>query len=282
MKSLTQLIKESIIDESCNASKGKKIARINSKTGYYKNINESNVNIELDWTKSNERIDYETKKLVSAITDKYRNLLNRGSNPSFSDVAYDYLSDNGYDEDEATDLSYELEDIFNQVSLIRESKTEKDVPYENLNTADEVITYAKTLSDFTFKDEESGLGKNGLKAFSLTNKNGLKIIVDFFNDSEYICDFEDKDGNSLYRMPSTRNNHETNWKDKLNPKTWSRKMISATESRISKYNANAKRAKNRYDHFGKSSDYNKYLQEKTWAQRESRSLEKIKKIAELS
>lgn len=118
MKSLTQLIKESIIDESCNASKGNKIARINSKTGYYKDMNESNVNIELDWTKSNERIDYETKKLVSAITDKYRNLLNRGSNPSFSDVAYDYLSDNGYDEDEATDLSYELEDIFNQVSLM--------------------------------------------------------------------------------------------------------------------------------------------------------------------
>ena len=203
MKSLIQLIKESIIDESCNTSQvnsnnDNKIARINSKTGYYKDINESNV------------------------------------------------------------------------------------PYENLNTADEVITYAKTLSDFTFKDEESGFGKKGLKAFSLTNKNGLKIIVDFFDDSEYVYDIEDKDGNSLYRMPSTRINHETNWKDKLNPKTWSRKMISATESRISKYNANAKRAKNRYDHFGKTSDYNKYLEEKTWAQRESRSLEKIKKIAELS
>lgn len=103
------------------------------------------------------------------------------------------------------------------------AKTEKDVPYENLKTADEVITYAKTLSDFTFKDEESGFGKKGLKAFSLTNKNGLKIIVDFFDNSEYICDFEDKDGNSLYRMSSTRNNYETNWKDKLNPKTWSRK-----------------------------------------------------------
>ena len=175
-----------------------------------------------------------------------------------------------------------IDESCNVSQLDKAPKDLKDVPYENLKTADEVITYAKTLSDFTFKDEESGLGKNGLKAFSLTNKNGLKIIVDFFNDSEYICDFEDKDGNSLYRMPTTRNNHETNWKDKLDPKTWSRKMISATESRISKYNANAKRAKNRYDHFGKSSDYNKYLQEKTWAQRESRSLEKIKKIAELS
>ena len=124
MKSLTQLIKESIIDKSCNASQvsssdDKKITRINSKTGYYKDMNESNVNIELDWTKSNERVDYETKKLVSAITDKYRNLLNRGSNPSFSDVAFDYLSDNGYDEDEATDLSYELEDTFNQIALIK-------------------------------------------------------------------------------------------------------------------------------------------------------------------
>ena len=166
--------------------------------------------------------------------------------------------------------------IKESIILDKAPKDLKDVPYENLNTADEVITYAKTLSDFTFKDEESGLGKNGLKAFSLTNKNGLKIIVDFFDDSEYVYDIEDKDGNSLYRMPSTRINHETNWKDKLNPKTWSRKMISATESRISKYNANAKRAKNRYDHFGKTSDYNKYLEEKTWAQRESRSLEKIK------
>ena len=171
----------------------------------------------------------------------------------------------------------------NLLEFIKESSDDtKSTPSTNLKKADEVIAYAKTLSDFTFKDEESGFGKKGLKAFSLTNKNGLKIIVDFFDNSEYICDFEDKDGNSLYRMSSTSNNYETNWKDKLNPKTWSRKMISATESRISKYNANAKRAKNRYDHFGKTSDYNKYLEEMTWAQRESRSLEKIKKIAELS
>ena len=70
--------------------------------------------------------------------------------------------------------------IKESIILDKAPKDLKDVPYENLNTADEVITYAKTLSDFTFKDEESGLGKNGLKAFSLTNKNGLKIIVDFF------------------------------------------------------------------------------------------------------
>ena len=167
-----------------------------------------------------------------------------------------------------------------QTSQAKPAKTEKDVPYENLNTADEVITYAKTLSDFTFKDEESGV-KNG-KAFSLTNKNGLKMIVDFVNNSEYVYDFEDKDGNILYRLMVTRINNETNWKDKLNPKTWSRQMISVTESRISKYKANAKRAKNRYEYYGKTSDYDKYLREDMWAQRESHTLEKIKKIAELS
>ena len=167
-----------------------------------------------------------------------------------------------------------------EASQAKPAKTEKDVPYENLNTADEVITYAKTLSDFTFKDEESGV-KNG-KAFSLTNKNGLKMIVDFVNNSEYVYDFEDKDGNILYRLMVTRINNETNWKDKLNPKTWSRQMISVTESRISKYKANAKRAKNRYEYYGKTSDYDKYLREDMWAQRESHTLEKIKKIAELS
>ena len=169
MKSLVQFIKESNIDESCNASscnvkvrkdlpqlthggdwkkdaaahskadrmlkqegftigkdnlyhhKDGRIVRINHKTGYYEEINESNnqTNIVLDWSKSHENVDYKTKKLISAITDKYRNLLDKGSKPSFSDVAFDYLSDNGYDEDEATDLSYELEDTFNQIALIK-------------------------------------------------------------------------------------------------------------------------------------------------------------------
>ena len=52
--------------------------------------------------------------MIIAITDKYRSLLNRDHKSSFSDVAYDYLMYNGYD-DEATDLSYNLEDTFNQV-----------------------------------------------------------------------------------------------------------------------------------------------------------------------
>ena len=53
--------------------------------------------------------------MISAITDKYRNLLNRGHKSSFPDVDYDYLMDNGYNDDEETDLSYNLEDTFNQV-----------------------------------------------------------------------------------------------------------------------------------------------------------------------
>lgn len=44
------------------------------------------------------KIDYKTKKLISVIVDKYRNLLDIGSKSSFSYVAFDYLSDNGYDE----------------------------------------------------------------------------------------------------------------------------------------------------------------------------------------
>ena len=38
--------------------------------------------------------------MIIAITDKYRSLLNRDRKSSFSDVAYDYLMDNGYDDDD--------------------------------------------------------------------------------------------------------------------------------------------------------------------------------------
>lgn len=170
----------------------------------------------------------------------------------------------------------------NLLEFIKESSDDtKSGAGTNLKKADDVIAYAKTLSDFTFNDEETGWDKNG-KAFSLTNKNGLKMIVDFANNSEYVYDFEDKDGNSLYSKPSTADTSETDWKVLLNPKTWADKRISELKSSISKYEGLAKRAKTQYDRYDRSSDYQKYLDNKKSVQSLNNKLEKVKKIASLA
>ena len=157
-----------------------------------------------------------------------------------------------------------------------------DVPYENLKTINETIAYAKTLSDFTFKREKSDYISDGGKKFSLTNKNGLKMTVDFVNDSEYVYNFKDKYGNILYHNSSTNYNSRTNWKDLFNPKTWSSERISALESNISKYEKASRSAKMRYDRSGKSSDYQKYVNNDIWAKNLITVLKGVKKIAELS
>lgn len=170
----------------------------------------------------------------------------------------------------------------NLLEFIKESSDDtKSLPSTNLKKADDVISYAKTLSDFTFNDEETGWDKNG-KAFSLTNKNGLKMIVDFANNSEYIYDFEDKDGNRLYSKLSTANTSETDWKVLLNPKTWADKRISVLKSSISKYEGLTKRAKTQYDRYDRSSDYQKYLDNKKYVQSLNNKLERVKKIASLA
>ena len=157
-----------------------------------------------------------------------------------------------------------------------------DVPYENLKTINETIAYAKTLSDFTFKREKSDYISDGGKKFSITNKNGLKMTVDFVNDSEYVYNFKDKYGNILYHNSSTNYNSRTNWKDLFNPKTWSSERISALESNISKYEKASRSAKMRYDRSGKSSDYQTYVNNDIWAKNLIAVLKGVKKIAELS
>ena len=87
------------------------------------------IQFEIDWDKSSNNIDYDTKKLFIAILDKYRKSRNSGNKTtSFSDVAYDYLVQGGHDDDEATDLSYELEDIFNKVVEIKSQPKQSNTP----------------------------------------------------------------------------------------------------------------------------------------------------------
>lgn len=168
-------------------------------------------------------------------------------------------------------------------ALKAKKKTAKvDVPYEKLKTIDETISYAKTLSDFTFKLEKSDNVNDGGKKFSLTNKNGLKLTVVFVNDSEYVYNFKDKYGSILYHNPYRDDNSRTNWKDFFDTKTWSRRRMSEWKGYFSKYEKASSSAKMRYDRTGKAVDYQTYIDNKNWAQNASDMLEKIKKIYELS
>ena len=157
-----------------------------------------------------------------------------------------------------------------------------DVPYEKLKTINETIAYAKTLSDFTFKLEKSDNVNDRGKKFSLTNKNGLKLTVVFVNDSEYVYNFKDKYGRILYHNPYQYDNSRTNWKEFFDTKTWSRRRMSEWKGYFSKYEKASSSAKMRYDRTGKAVDYQTYIDNKNWAQNASDTLEKIKKIYELS
>lgn len=111
-------------------------------------VNTDKIDITLDWSKY-AKVDYETKKLINAITDKYKNSLNNGNKPSFSDTAYDYLVNGGYDDEEATDLSYEFEDIFNKVSMQSKSSTKKDSKIKVKEKSNTVQNNTVSISNIT-------------------------------------------------------------------------------------------------------------------------------------
>jgi hypothetical protein len=164
----------------------------------------------------------------------------------------------------------------------KSDKKKADLPFTGLTKHSQVIDYAKTIDGADFEEINSGFRDRGSKAFRLNYSGGLKLDVDFPNNSEYVYAFKDKNGNSLYEVRSTKETDETDWSVMLNPRKWGDLVKSNISKHISKRKAEQTRYFNLYNRGGKSSYHDKYLDAKYDIERLKRNLDKVDKVLQLS
>ena len=177
-----------------------------------------------------------------------------------------------------------------------DKRANKEIPFKDLESIVQVIDYAKTINA-DFKEIKSDWGGKKSKAFCLSYAGGLKLEIDFVNDSAYTYRFIGTSDNVLYEIHSAVETENTDWSKMLSPKIWAASVKSNLQKSITKHKELQKRYQTAFDRMDMSSDYNsrtsaekkeiqrlenKMLAEKKEIQRLERENKRVDEILSLS